>query len=95
MQAGKVELLIDRLPGVPDGVDASSDGGFWISLVAPAPPFKSALLSSRLLANPLVRGLHAWLPAQLRPGLNLGPAAVLKVRSRLLQAVLLLFMCAT
>jgi hypothetical protein len=57
-------VLIDNLPGMPDGVDAA-DGGFWISLVAPAPPFKPLLLSKALI-NPLVRALYA----RLRPGLK-------------------------
>lgn len=67
MQAGTVEVLIDHLPGVPDGVDAAQDGGFWISLVAPAPPFKSAFLT-RFIHNPLVRAVYAWLP--VRQGLR-------------------------
>ncbi|WIA39770.1 hypothetical protein OEZ86_005826 [Tetradesmus obliquus] len=56
---------------MPDGVDAAADGGFWISLVAPAPPFKPLLLS-KMLANPLVRALYA----RLRPGLKAWGAVV-------------------
>lgn len=83
LQAVKVEVLIDHLPGVPDGVDTAVDGSFWISLVAPAPPFKSVLLS-RFIHNPLVRAVYAWVPPQLRPGLEAW-GAVVKV-SRLSQA---------
>lgn len=46
-----------------------------VSLVAPAPPFKSGLLSAHL-HNPLVRGVAAWLPAFLRPGLRFWGAVV-------------------
>jgi hypothetical protein len=67
-------VLIDNLPGMPDGVDAAADGGFWISLVAPAPPFKPLLLS-KMLSNPLVRALYA----RMRPGLKMW-GAVVKVR---------------
>eukprot|EP00878_Enallax_costatus_P006815 GHUV01007143.1.p1 GENE.GHUV01007143.1~~GHUV01007143.1.p1 ORF type:complete len:316 (+),score=46.82 GHUV01007143.1:490-1437(+) len=74
-QAGKVELLIDHLPGVPDGVDAAVDGKFWISLVAPAPPFKSAVLT-RFIHNPAVRAVYAWLPPKSRPGLRAWGAVV-------------------
>lgn len=74
-KAGQAEVLIDRLPGMPDGVDASPTGGYWISLVAPAPPFKSLLLQTGL-RSPLVRALVAWLPPKLRPGLKAWGAVV-------------------
>ena len=66
-------MLADRLPGVPDGVDAAADGGFWVSLVAPIPPI------AKLLKEPLVRAVYAWLPAALRPRPKPW-GAVLKVR---------------
>jgi hypothetical protein len=59
---------------VPDGVDAAADGGFWISMVAPAPPFNSLLLS-KMLSNPLVRAVYA----RLRLGLKAW-GAIVKVR---------------
>lgn len=73
--AGQSEVLIDRLPGMPDGVDASPRGGYWVSLVAPVPPFKSDWLAP-LLRHPFVRGLAAWLPPTLRPGLRFWGAVV-------------------
>lgn len=79
-KAGQSEVLIDQLPGMPDGVDASPTGGYWISLVAPAPPFKSRLLTAGM-RHPLVRGLAAWLPPRLRPALR-SWGAVVKVDGR-------------
>ncbi|KAF6259877.1 hypothetical protein COO60DRAFT_1638069 [Scenedesmus sp. NREL 46B-D3] len=70
-KAGQTEVLIDNLPGMPDGVDAAADGGFWVSLVAPAPPFNSLLLT-KMLSNPLVRALYA----RLKPGLKAWGAVV-------------------
>jgi len=46
-----------------------------ISLVAPAPPFKSRLLTAGM-RHPLVRGLAAWLPPRLRPALRSWGAVV-------------------
>jgi hypothetical protein len=50
-----------------------------VSLVAPAPPFKSLLLQYGL-RSPLVRGFVAWLPHQLMPALR-SWGAVVKVGS--------------
>ena len=43
------DVLIAGLPGVPDGISRSPDGGFWVGLVVPLSPFM------RLL------GPHPWL----------------------------------
>ncbi len=39
-QSGKREVLVDGLPGFPDGVGraAGGRGGFWIGLTAPTQP---------------------------------------------------------
>ena len=37
-QTGKEEDFITNLPGFPDGITRSSDGNYWISLVAPISP---------------------------------------------------------
>eukprot|EP00668_Euglena_longa_P011330 GGOE01013724.1.p1 GENE.GGOE01013724.1~~GGOE01013724.1.p1 ORF type:complete len:393 (-),score=85.52 GGOE01013724.1:245-1372(-) len=36
-KAGTSDVLIDELPGCPDGVDAAIGGGFWVSIPTPAP----------------------------------------------------------
>jgi hypothetical protein len=41
--AGTTTILIDKLPGFPDGVTRSSDGNYWVSLVAPLSPLLTAL----------------------------------------------------
>ena len=45
VQAGKVETLIDRLPGHPDGISRAADGGFYIAIVAPKQPVLQARVS--------------------------------------------------
>lgn len=60
-KAGTVDVLVDRLPGFPDGIDRSSDGGFWISLVAPVSPVYPHLKYKAL------RTLAAYLPQSLNP----------------------------
>ena len=38
-----MEVMIDSLPGFPDGVSLAEDGNFWITLVAPKQPFVKVL----------------------------------------------------
>ncbi|KAL3155800.1 hypothetical protein ABBQ32_012813 [Trebouxia sp. C0010 RCD-2024] len=40
---GQTEVMIDSLPGFPDGVSLAVDGNFWITLVAPNQPFVKVL----------------------------------------------------
>lgn len=40
---GQTEVMIDSLPGFPDGVSLAEDGNFWITLVAPNQPFVKLL----------------------------------------------------
>ncbi|GMH38773.1 hypothetical protein BSKO_06657 [Bryopsis sp. KO-2023] len=59
--AGTRHLLIDSLPGFPDGIARSSDGNFWVSIVAPPSPIL------KLLPYKPLRALIAYLPSFLRP----------------------------
>ena len=64
--AGARSVLIDRLPGFPDGITRgppTTDGRdtFWIAIIAPAQPI-TALLPSRL-----GRAFFGWLPAAVKP----------------------------
>lgn len=40
---GQTETLIDKLPGFPDGISRSSDGNYWLPLVAPLSPLLRTL----------------------------------------------------
>merc|ERR1712129_212634 len=40
--------LVDRLPGIPDGISRSPDGGFWVGLVVPLSPLPKLLGPYRL-----------------------------------------------
>lgn len=58
VQAGSLEVLLDHLPGFPDGVSKASDGNFWVAVnSAPAPTALGVLQTSRLL-----RWFNAWVP---------------------------------
>lgn len=56
--------MIEHLPGAPDGVSTGRDGSFWVALVSPVPPI------AKLLKDPVVRALYAWLPQWARPPLK-------------------------
>lgn len=38
-----MEVMIDSLPGFPDGVSLAEDGNFWITLAGPNQPFVKVL----------------------------------------------------
>ncbi|MBY6185193.1 SMP-30/gluconolactonase/LRE family protein [Marinobacter hydrocarbonoclasticus] len=61
-KAGEQEVMIEHLPGFPDNISRSADGGYWVGLVAP----RDALLDA-LGPYPAMRDLIRRLPAQLRP----------------------------
>ena len=72
MQAGSTDVLVDALPGVPDGISRSLDGNFWLALPVPRSPLLGALRFK------LLRSVLPWLPARLRPPIQ-GWGMVLKV----------------
>ena len=43
LQKGQLEVMIDSLPGFPDGVSLAEDGNFWIALTAPDQAFVKIL----------------------------------------------------
>lgn len=57
-RAGKSDILIDRLPGTPDGVSRAPDGSFWVSLIADIPGF------TKWFSLPLVRGVLGHIPGE-------------------------------
>ncbi|KAG2433903.1 hypothetical protein HXX76_008256 [Chlamydomonas incerta] len=60
-RAGSSDLLIERLPGFPDGISRAPDGNLWVALVAPVTGLP------KLLKNKVARFLLAYLPAWARP----------------------------
>ena len=59
---GQKEILIDNLPGFPDGISKGQDGIFWLTLISP----RDALLDG-LLSRPFLRKIVARLPDFLQP----------------------------
>lgn len=66
LKAGIMDTVIENLPGFPDNINRSTNGGqdgrYWIGLTSP----RSEALDN-LSANPFMRKLVLRLPASLRP----------------------------
>jgi hypothetical protein len=91
-QAGQAEVLIDKLPGVPDGVDealnrdmlqigdnsstSETRGDAFWISLVSAAPPFSNPLLCQFLSNPVLRAAFAWLPPAFRPGLKKWTAVV-------------------
>ena len=60
--AGRDEILIDNLPGFPDGVAGDGTGLFWVAFYAP----RNALLDRYLHPRPWLKRLVAMLPGALK-----------------------------
>ncbi|CAK0787144.1 hypothetical protein CVIRNUC_010360 [Coccomyxa viridis] len=60
-KAGQQEIMIDRLPGFPDGISSTSSGTFWVALVVPE------MGIVKHLSNKILRCVAAWLPKELKP----------------------------
>jgi sugar lactone lactonase YvrE len=61
--AGTSQVLIDNLPGFPDGVASGSDGIFWVTIVSP----RDALADTVLFPHPFLRKIVRRLPPALMP----------------------------
>lgn len=61
-RAGQVDVLIDNLPGFPDGISTGTDGTFWIALASPRNPIVDAASD-----KPWLRKLMVRLPDALQP----------------------------
>jgi hypothetical protein len=74
LQAGTTNVLIDGLPGPPDGVSLAADGeNFWVSLVGRVPPYAALLRPSA------VRVAIAWITEFITPPITYWGASI-KVR---------------
>jgi len=61
-KSGESEVLLDNLPGYPDGISRGSNGIFWLTLISPRKP-----LLEKYMSQPLVLKMVSKLPAALRP----------------------------
>jgi hypothetical protein len=61
-EAGKNEVLLDNLPGFPDGLSRVVDGKIWVAFIAP----RNDLLDT-LHPKPFLKNILAGLPAGLLP----------------------------
>jgi len=64
---GETEVLIDGLPGMPDGISRGSDGGFWLCLVYPLMPLLGLLAPYRLVRQLMSHVVLALLPLVAKP----------------------------
>jgi len=62
-RSGESEVVIDNLPGFPDGISTGSMGRYWIALASP----RSGIVD-RLGPFPWARGRLLKLPESLQPG---------------------------
>jgi len=61
-KAGQAEVLIDNLPGFPDGISSNGAGMYWVALFSPRVPTLDLTLP-----HPILRGMVYRLPGALRP----------------------------
>lgn len=61
-QAGKTEIILENLPGMPDGLDRDEDGNVWVGLLK----LRSSTIDW-LHANPWIKPLILRLPTSLMP----------------------------
>lgn len=59
---GETEVLVDGLPGYPDGITRSPDGGFWLALVLPLSPLPGILGPYRWIRQLLSHCIKALFP---------------------------------
>ncbi len=61
--AGASEVLIDNLPGFPDGLSTGTGGIFWVTIVSP----RDTLADTVLFPHPFLRKIVRRLPPALMP----------------------------
>jgi YD repeat-containing protein len=61
-RTGEQEVVIDNLPGIPDGISTGSDGVFWIAIVSPRDP-----LIDGMAGSPWLRRMVFRLPPVVQP----------------------------
>jgi YD repeat-containing protein len=71
-RAGRHEVLIENLPGFPDGVSAGTNGVFWVAIVSPRDPTLDFTLARPFLRKVVARLPEFMMPAPRRHGFVLG-----------------------
>lgn len=71
-KAGRAEVLIDNLPGFPDGISSNGSGTYWIALFSPRVPILDATLPLPILRTMLYRMPEGLRPAPAMYGFVLG-----------------------
>lgn len=61
-KAGESEVLLENLPGYPDGISRGSNGIYWLTLISPRKAFLEKYMS-----QPIVMKMVSKLPAALHP----------------------------
>jgi len=61
---GEASVVIDNLPGFPDGVGSGENGVFWVTIVTP----RDELADTVLFPKPFLRKIVQRLPEALMPG---------------------------
>lgn len=62
-KAGTTDILLDNLPGFPDGITLGENGIYWLPLAVPRDP-----LLDGMMPVPFLRKVMLRLPAWLQPG---------------------------
>jgi sugar lactone lactonase YvrE len=61
---GDMSVVIDNMPGFPDGLGSGENGVFWVTIVSP----RDELADTVLFPNPFLRKIVQRLPEALMPG---------------------------
>jgi len=61
-KAGQSEILMDNLPGIPDGISSNGKGVFWVAF-----PSKRKEIIDNLAGKPFVRKMIMRLPESMQP----------------------------
>ncbi|MGK7916530.1 MAG: SMP-30/gluconolactonase/LRE family protein [Prochloraceae cyanobacterium] len=69
---GTSEVIIDNLPGFPDGISSNGQGIFWMAIASPRNPLIDRFAPSPLIRKMLLRLPKFMLPAPERYGFVLG-----------------------
>jgi ribose transport system permease protein len=69
-EAGKLEILVDNLPGYPDNINRASDGNYWLALVGIRSPVYDLAMADPGFRVRMVKQIppDEW----LCPGINFG-----------------------